>query len=140
MAYTIHQLVLLSACGIAAIMGAVMAKTQFCTMGAVSDWVNIGDTGRMRAWVFSMSVALTGVLVLEAAGAVNLSSDTFPLYRTPNFAWLRYMLGGLLFGVGMTLGSCCGSRTFVRIGGGNPTCVAVLLFAAIVGFLVMGTT
>src|SRR5262245_589817 len=139
MAFTIHQLVLLSAFGIAAIMGAVMAKTQFCTMGAVSDWVNIGDTGRMRAWVFSMSVALTGALVLEAAGAVNLSSDTFPLYRTPNFAWLRYMLGGLLFGAGMTLGSGCGSRTFVRIGGGNAKSVVVLVFGAAGAYLLMWT-
>jgi uncharacterized protein len=139
MALTIHQVVLLSAFAIAAIMGAVMAKTQFCTMGAVSDWVNMGDTGRMRAWVFSMFVALTGVLVLEAAGAVNLYSDTFPLYRTPNFAWLRYMVGGLLFGAGMTLGSGCGSRTFVRIGGGNAKSVVVLVFGALGAYLLMWT-
>jgi hypothetical protein len=36
--------------GIALIMGAVVNKTNFCTMGAVSDWVNMGDTGRMRSW------------------------------------------------------------------------------------------
>ena len=27
-------------------------KTNFCTMGAVSDVVNIGDYARMKAWFF----------------------------------------------------------------------------------------
>ena len=53
---------------LAFIFGAVGNKTHFCTMGAVSDWVNIGDTGRMRAWVFSMAVALVGVIALEGLG------------------------------------------------------------------------
>ena len=35
---------------LALILGAVANKTNFCTMGAVSDWVNMGDTGRIRAW------------------------------------------------------------------------------------------
>ena len=77
---------------LAFVFGAVGNKTRFCTMGAVSDWVNMGDTGRMRSWVFSMAVALTGVVILEATGAVNLG-DTFPPYRTANFAWLRYIVG-----------------------------------------------
>ena len=38
---------------IALVLGAVVNKTNFCTMGAVSDLVNIGDTGRMRAWLFA---------------------------------------------------------------------------------------
>ena len=137
MEFTIHHGVLLAAFAIAAVMGAVMAKTHFCTMGGVSDWVNIGDTGRMRAWVFSMAVALAGVLVLEAAGTVNLYAETFPPYRTANFAWLRYILGGILFGVGMTLASGCGTRTMVRIGGGNLKSLVVLGFGGIAAYLII---
>src|SRR5215510_14873332 len=114
-----HLVVLLSAFAIAVVMGAVMNKTHFCTMGGVSDWVNMGDTGRMRAWVFAMAVALAGVLVLDATGTVSLDSDVFPPYRTGGFPWVRYLAGGLLFGIGMTLASGCGTRTMVRIGGGN---------------------
>jgi hypothetical protein len=62
MEFTIHNQVLLAVFAVAAVMGVVANKTNFCTMGAVSDWVNMGDTGRMRAWVFSMAIALTGVL------------------------------------------------------------------------------
>ena len=39
---------------IALVLGAVVNKTNFCTMGAVSDLVNIGDTGRLRAWLFAI--------------------------------------------------------------------------------------
>jgi len=78
MQITIHVQVLAAVFVVALIMGAVTHKTSFCAMGAVSDWVNIGDTGRMRAWVFSMAVALAGVVAQEAAGIVNLSGETFP--------------------------------------------------------------
>jgi len=46
---------------IALVMGAVVNKTNFCTMGAVSDFVNMGDTGRLRAWLLAMAVAILGV-------------------------------------------------------------------------------
>ena len=81
MEFTVHHQVLGAVFVIAVIMGAVVNKTHFCTMGAVSDWVNIGDTGRMRAWVFAMAIALIGVIALEAAGVINLSRETFPPYR-----------------------------------------------------------
>lgn len=135
----IHLQVLFAAFAIGGVLGAVATKTNFCTMGAVSDWVNMGHTGRMRAWVFSMAVALAGVTVMEAAGWLSLGTSTFPPYRTPQFAWLRYIVGGLLFGVGMTLGSGCGSKTLIRIGGGNLKSVVVLAAAGVCAYLMMWT-
>jgi hypothetical protein len=137
MEFSIHLQILLAVFAIAAIMGAVANKTHFCTMGAVSDWINIGDTGRMRAWVFAMAVALVGVLALEAAGSVNLYAETFPPYRTANFAWLRYLVGGLLFGIGMTLGSGCGNKTLVRVGSGNLKSLTVLVIASIAAYFML---
>lgn len=139
MEFTIHHQILLGVFVIAAIMGAVANKTNFCTMGAVSDWVNIGDTGRMRAWVFAMAVALLGVIALEATGSVNLSAETFPPYRTANFAWLRYLVGGLMFGIGMTLASGCGQRTLVRVGTGNLKSLVVLIVGMIASYLMLWT-
>ena len=139
MQITIHVQVLVAVFVTALIMGAVTHKTSFCAMGAVSDWINIGDTGRMRAWVFSMAVALAGVVALEATGIVNLSAETFPPYRTANFAWIRYLLGGLLFGIGMTLASGCGNKTLVRIGGGNLKSLTVLVVASTCAYLMMWT-
>jgi len=139
MQITIHIQLLAAVFVVAVVIGAVTSKTNFCAMGAVSDWVNIGDTGRMRAWVFSMSVALAGVIALEALGVVNLSNETFPPYRTANFAWVRYLLGGLLFGIGMTLASGCGNRTLVRIGGGNLKSLVVVVIFAISAYLMLWT-
>ncbi len=140
MEFTIHNQVLLSVFVVAVIMGAIANKTNFCTMGAVSDWVNMGDTGRMRAWLLAMAVALIGVLGMEAANVISFSSGTFPPYRTENFPWLRYLLGGLMFGIGMTLGSGCGSKTLIRVGGGNLKSVVVLVVASIMAYLMMWTS
>jgi uncharacterized membrane protein YedE/YeeE len=139
MEFTVHHHLLLIVFAIGLIVGAIGQKTRFCTMGAVSDWVNMGDTGRMRSWVFAMAIALAGVVVLEATGTINLSGETFPPYRTANFAWLRYLVGGFMFGVGMTLGSGCGNRTLVRIGGGNLKSLTVLAVAALCAYLMMWT-
>jgi len=121
---------------IALIMGAVVNKTNFCTMGAVSDWVNMGDTGRMRAWVLAIAVGVLGVMGLEAAGLVNVT-NTFPPYRQTNFVWLENVLGGVLFGVGMTLASGCGNKTLVRIGGGDIKSVMVLLIIAVIAYFMI---
>ncbi len=137
MEFTAHHQVLGAVFIVAVIMGAVVNKTHFCTMGAVSDWVNIGDTGRMRAWVFAMAVALLGVIALEATGAINLSSETFPPYRSANFAWPRYLVGGLMFGIGMVLASGCGNKTLVRVGSGNLKSLAVLLVAMVASYLML---
>ena len=139
MEFTIHNQVLLLAFAIAAIMGAVANKTNFCTMGAVSDWVNMGDTGRMRAWLLAIAVALVGVLTMETMGIIAISSDTFPPYRTENFAWLRYVLGGVMFGIGMTLASGCGNKTLLRIGGGNLKSVVVLGIAMVAAYFMLWT-
>lgn len=139
MQLSIHSQMLGAVFAIAVVIGAVTNKTNFCAMGAVSDWVNIGNTGRMRAWVFSMAVALAGVIALEAAGIVNLSNETFPPYRTANFAWIRYLLGGFMFGVGMTLASGCGNKTLVRIGSGNVKSFVVLVVGAVCAYLMLWT-
>ncbi|BAN34622.1 transmembrane protein [Sulfuricella denitrificans skB26] len=119
--------------GIALTMGALVNKTNFCTMGAVSDWVNMGDTGRLRAWLFAIAVAMLGVAILEASGLVKLAS-TFPPYRANQLVWAENLLGGLMFGVGMTLASGCGNKTLVRIGGGNLKSIMVLAIIAVIAY------
>src|SRR6185369_2414538 len=113
MEFSVHHQVLLLGFIVAIGLGAAMHKSRFCTMGAVSDWVNMGHQGRLGAWFLAIAVAVIGVVVLEAAGVVAVQNKTlgasFPPYRTAQFAWLSYLLGGLIFGVGMTLAGGCGS-------------------------------
>jgi len=139
MEFNIHVQVLTIVFVVALVMGAVVSKTNFCTMGAVSDWINMDDTGRLRGWLFAMAIATLGVAVLEWAGKITLPGDSFPPYRTASFGWLRYLAGGLLFGVGMTLASGCGNKTLVRVGGGNLKSIVVLVIASIMAYLMLWT-
>ena len=121
---------------IALVMGVVVNKTNFCTMGAVSDLVNMGDTGRMRAWLFAIAVSLLGVAILEYSGLVDVS-NTFPPYRAGSLLWAENILGGLLFGIGMTLASGCGNKTLIRIGGGNLKSIVVFLIIAVIAYFMI---
>jgi uncharacterized membrane protein YedE/YeeE len=119
---------------LAFIFGAVGNKTNFCTMGAVSDWVNMGDKNRLRMWLLAIAVALVGSSILQLAGLVELSKSIYP---GPNFTWLSYIVGGFLFGVGMTLGSGCGSKTLIRIGGGNLKSLVVYVFLGVAAYMTL---
>jgi len=134
-----HGQVLIWMFALAVVLGALTSKTNFCTMGAVSDWLNMGDSGRMRAWLFAIAIAILGVTALEAASVISLRANTMPPYRSENFAWLRYLAGGLIFGVGMTLGSGCGTKTLLRIGGGNLKSIFVAAAIATVVYLMFTT-
>ncbi len=119
---------------IAIVFGAVASKTNFCTMGAISDWVNMGDTGRLRSWFLAIGIAILGAQGLQAAGYIDLGKS---VYLTSNFGWLGHLLGGTLFGIGMTLGSGCGQRTLVRVGGGNLKSLVVMVMLGISGYMTM---
>lgn len=139
----IHSQILLAIFVVALFVGSVANKTNFCTMGAVSDWVNIGDTGRLRAWFLAIAVAMIGVATLHG-GALDITltakgSTGKPPYLTPVFVWPRYILGGILFGIGMTLASGCGNKTLVRIGGGNLKSVVVFLVMGAAAYLMIYT-
>ena len=119
---------------LAFVFGFVGNRTDFCTMGAVSDVVNMGAWNRMRMWLLSIAVAIIGANALEVAGMIKLSNS---IYQTPNFTWLSYLVGGALFGIGMTLGSGCGSKTLIRVGSGNLKSLVVLVFMAIAAYMTL---
>lgn len=131
-----HWTILWLGFAIAFIMGAVVNKTNFCTMGSVSDLVNMGDSGRFRAWLLAITVAMLGVVILEGSGLLSVS-QSLPPYRGSNFAWLEYVLGGVLFGIGMTYGSGCGSKTLIRIGGGNLKSIIVFAVIAVCAYFML---
>jgi uncharacterized protein len=119
---------------LAFVFGAVGNKTNFCTMGAVSDWVNMGSLSRMRMWLLAMAVAILGASALAAAGLVDFSKS---IYTGANLTWLSHLVGGFLFGVGMTLGSGCGSKTLIRVGAGNLKSLVVYVFLGIAAYMTL---
>lgn len=123
---------------LAMVLGATASATRFCTMGGVSDWLNIGDTGRLLAWFMAIAVAIGGATLLEASGIVSLDA-TRPPYRAAEFVWPRYLLGGFLFGIGMVLASGCPTRNVLRVGSGSLKGLVVLLLVGISAWLMTRT-
>ena len=119
---------------LAVVFGAVAQRVNFCTMGAISDAANFGDWRRMRMWVLAIAVAIAGAAALQALGQIDLGKS---LYTGSRIAWLSMIVGGFLFGFGMTLASGCGSKTLIRIGGGNLKSLIVLVFLGISAYMTL---
>ncbi len=123
--------VLWAAFGLSVVLGAIMQRTHFCTMGAVSDIVNMGDWARMRMWVLAIGVAMIGFNAMVALGWLDASNS---IYAGPRFIWLSALVGGAMFGFGMVLASGCGSKTLVRIGSGNLKSAVVFMVLGLAAF------
>ena len=119
---------------LAFIFGAVANRTNFCTMGALSDIVNIGHWGRMRMWLLAIAVAIVGANLLYYFGLVDLSKS---VYQRPTLNWLSLAVGGLLFGMGMTLAAGCANKNLVRLGAGSVRSLVVLTFMAIAAYMTL---
>jgi len=116
------------------LLGATVQRTQFCTMGAISDIFFIGDWNRFWAWVLAISTAILGTQTLHMQGLIDLSES---IHLTPNLGWAGAILGGLMFGFGMTLGGGCGNKTLVRLGAGNLKSLVVAIVLGIFAYMTL---
>jgi uncharacterized protein len=126
----VHKVSLLGFLG-ALFFGVIANKTHFCIMGSISDWINMGSRVRFRAWMLSIGIAILGSQAMVQLGWVDLDGT---MYRSATFGLASFLIGGLLFGIGMTLGAGCGQRTLVRVGGGNLKSLVVLIVMAITAY------
>ena len=113
------------------VFGAIAQRSHFCTMGAVSDIVTMGDWTRMRMWALSIGVAMIGFAVLVATGQLDPAKT---LYASNRLIWLSALVGGAMFGFGMVLASGCGSKTLVRVGGGSLKSLVVFIVMGVAAF------
>ena len=119
---------------IGSVFGFVANRTHFCTLGAVSDIVTMGNWDRMRMWAIAVGIAIVGTTALQLAGFFDASKS---IYTGSRLNWLSHLVGGLSFGVGMTLASGCGSKTLIRLGGGNLKSLVVFVFLGISAYMTM---
>ena len=119
---------------LAVVFGAVAQRVNFCTMGAVTDIANFGDWRRMRMWLLAIATAIVGTAVLTYAGLIDIRK-TF--YTTAQVPWLSNIVGGFLFGFGMTLSSGCGSKTLLRVGAGNMKSLIVMIFLGLSAYMTL---
>ncbi len=116
------------------VFGATAHRTNFCTMGAISDMVMMEDFNRFRAWLLAIAVGIAGTQTLHVMGMIDINES---IYLTPNLGWLGAIIGGLMFGFGMTQAGGCGSKTLIRLGAGNLKSLFVALILGIFAYMTL---
>lgn len=116
------------------LLGAIMQRTSFCTMGAIADLFVMSNLSRMRQWSLAIGIAILGVMLLSSFGLIDVSKS---IYTSSKLMYLSILVGSTLFGLGMVLASGCGSKTLVRIGGGNLKSLVVFLVLALVAYMTL---
>jgi uncharacterized protein len=127
-------LVVAAGFALAFVFGFTAARTNFCTMGALSDIVNMGSWARMRTWMLALAVAMLGTAWLALAGQIDIAKA---VQLRPVVPWLSLLAGGALFGVGMTIAGGCANRNLVRLGAGSVRSLVVLAFMAIASYMAL---
>lgn len=120
---------------IGAVFGAIVFRSNFCTMGSLSDILSFGDYRRFRAWILAATTSLVGAQLLDAWGVVALQKS---MYLGASLNWVGHILGGLLFGYGMVFAGGCASKNLARVGGGDLRSLLVLIIMGLVAYMTMG--
>ncbi|WP_178860888.1 YeeE/YedE family protein [Thiomicrorhabdus cannonii] len=112
--------------------------SAFCPVGGLRDWVNQYQFSRLATYFGAIAVALFLTSLGEGLGLFDLS-QTMPPYRTAEFAWGRYVVGGFIFGFGMVLAAGCGMRNLVRLGQGSIKALWLVVLIALMAYLMTKT-
>lgn len=116
------------------LLGGIMQYTSFCTMGAIADLFVMSNLSRLRQWSLAIGIAILGVTLLSVFGLIDISKS---IYTSSKLMYLSILVGSTLFGLGMVLASGCGSKTLVRIGGGNLKSLVVFLVLGLVAYMTL---
>ncbi len=117
------------------VFGFVVYRTNFCTMGSISDMLSFGDYRRWRAWLLAMATAIAGAAIVSWQEIANLTDS---IYLTTQFNWAGNIVGGLMFGFGMVFAGGCTSRNLVRAGAGDLRSLVVMIMVGLFAFMTIG--
>lgn len=115
-----------------AVLGLAARLGRFCTLAAIEDAMYGCDLRRLRMWAVAIGVAMIGVLVLSESGTVDFSASLYHRLDLNPFAWI---IGGVLFGIGMAFCGTCGYGTLARIGGGDLRALFVFMVIGIAAYM-----
>jgi uncharacterized membrane protein YedE/YeeE len=103
--------------------GVIFQRSRFCLVRAFREPFMTGDGEHTRAAALALAVSTLGFAILKFADLKDRGDWVFA------GAGVGALLGGTLFGVGMTLAGGCGAGSIWRAGEGQ-----VKLWAALAGF------
>ena len=105
------------------VFGVVFQRSRFCLVRAFREPFMTGDAEHTRAAALALAVSTLGFAILKFADLKDKGDWVFP------GAGVGALVGGTLFGVGMTVAGGCGAGSIWRAGEGQ-----VKLWAALVTF------
>lgn len=122
---------------IGTLMGFISQRSRFCIVRSFRDPLMTGESAGSVGVIAGLMVSLVGIVAIKYFGITATVGGEISLraremtWVFPNF-WGRALLGGLLFGLGMTVAGGCAVGTLWRMGEGQVK----LWFAGIAFILV----
>ncbi|MCK4653613.1 MAG: YeeE/YedE family protein [Candidatus Cloacimonetes bacterium] len=120
---------------IALILGIILQRSRYCITRAFREPFMTGESSAPVAIIISILVVLIGFTVLKYFGVGNAGETAVRAIEMKsvyaNF-WLRALIGGFIFGLGMTVAGGCAVGTLWRAGEGH-----VKLWMSALGFTIM---
>jgi uncharacterized membrane protein YedE/YeeE len=113
--------------GVGLAFGVLLQKARFCFVSAFRDFVAFEDTRVLKG-------VIAGVVVMTVFWSLQATLGYFRGFWTPPWG-LASLIGGFVFGVGMTMAGGCASGTLYRAGQGYVQFWLTLLFMG-VGYVV----
>ncbi|MDJ0685761.1 MAG: YeeE/YedE family protein [Alphaproteobacteria bacterium] len=117
---------------IGAVLGFTARFTRFCTLSAVETALYGGNWRQIRMWLLAIAVAALGTAILVDRGLVDLSETAHYL---PRVAIAGPVIGGFLFGLGMSAVGTCGFGSILRVGGGDLRGLVAVIVIGLVGYM-----
>lgn len=127
-------LVALVAFGGGVLLGLAARVGRFCTLGAIEDLLYQGNDTRLRMWGLAIGFAGVAGFGMAGLGLFDIGANVY--WRTP-WSPLASVLGGLLFGYGMSIAGNCGHGALARLGGGDLRAFVIVLVMGISAYIMM---
>ena len=110
------------------IIGILMQRTRFCFVRAFRDPFMTGESEATRAVAMAVIIGAIGFSILKWTDLKD-----WDVFVSPGF-WSGSLLGGAIFGVGMSLSGGCGTSSLWRAGEGQ-----IKLWFSLVAFALSGS-
>ena len=111
------------------IIGILMQRTRFCFVRAFRDPFMTGESEATRAVAMAVVIGAIGFSILKWTDLKD-----WDVFVSPGF-WTGSLIGGTVFGLGMSLSGGCGTSSLWRAGEGQIKLWFSLLTFALVGSL-----
>jgi uncharacterized protein len=120
-----------------ALAGGATRFGRLCTMSAIEDALIARDRRAAKAWGLAIASAIGFTQLFETLGWIDLTRN---IYTNPQLHVLGALLGGALFGLGMSLVGTCSFGLLIRAGGGDLRALVAMFVVGICAFALTSGT